>query len=1171
MVANVSNNSNNKVAGKNTWRSWRWVMSWQLVLAACSPAVLISTLVFLSLRDRSPDYQDLTAGYLIFQDGSKAADFGFVLSLILSFSGVLLLLSVVGSLLERRHGTGVLTRFYGLLVYASLPLVATFAQLFLGDLLAFSPINYAVVFTGLVVGFSALSLRKPLTADRYAALVGTSSLTTVLSWLTGIAVILLVNRINPAHPWVTVAAAQDVATYAFTITLLLLVASWLGLGERRARLETRLHALLMSSQLSLPLLYVVLIPTPWELAGERWFGYDTTVALPLLITVIISLAYAELATKARRSWDRLQQGELWQPNESLAALAIGAVLVFIKFSSIALPYISGDDYHFGENLLPYWTLTDGALPFIDHVPAHGLMNYLPGLFANLFFDGSAGTYNAAMSLAAAGFLLLGYWLLARAIGVLPALLAFLLMPLDIEIRRTVQFAFTAVLCLLAEPRLRVRPSVWLVAWGVLGFSLFLYVSGQGSLLIIATFPLALWMLYRAFREEPKRLGYTVLGVLAVVGVLLTATDLLPIVWGALRYGLENSAVYEAAYAVPWADRFYDTRPLNRWLWEVLRVSWLFVAALAVVLTVRTLVWQSFGQTSLTGEENNEQAGDNVDDNNVEDSNIGDNVANVDTKKSTLSAQSTLLFVSVPIALLLLLLIPYALGRIDQGFSRAGVISAWSMSTLLPLLLIRAFPKRLPTILLITTLAGGLLIQSNLGVATRPARLLRIASYAIDTSSVTLTNGEDIGLPRLGTVIMAERDLHRLRNLDAVLSQVVRDGETYLDMTNRNAHYFYLGMEPPIEVGALYNLPNSAQQARAVRELAENPPPIVLAQARNISHDGGSNALRAHLVYRFVVENYIPIAIGQHIYMVRPDRYSWLEKYLERTTNTPLQLADVDEEGAWQNGVRVSEEADAPVAVMLKRDIVTVAPGDTLLFASGARTVARVEEQTLWLEGAPLDPVRDGYPNDVGVRLQQANDESRLALLDEVFRQANLRRLPIAWADAYDSLQSELVPVLDLDAEGIVQLRGNTEFFAPNQYLVSGTDPGVTYYFPAQDIAARDAGILRFDFTCFTDRPVEPQLEIFFSGDDMPDPKSSMRALITPRNGTMLVPLDAYPRWLRLEHAKQIRFDVTRATLDSELCDGFEVSNVQLYQRRSVRELDVLQAPLFDVGRVSAVP
>jgi hypothetical protein len=908
----------------------------------------------------------------------------------------------------------------------------------------------------------------------------------------------------------------------------------------------------------LPLLFVVLIPTPWELAGERWYGYDTTVALPLLITLLISLAYVELAFTTRRSRQRLQAGHLWQPNDSLAALAVGAVLVFTKFSSTPLPYISGDDYHFGENLLPYWTLSDGALPFIDHVPAHGLMNYLPGLFANLFFDGSAGTYNAAMNLAAAGFLLLAYWLLARAIGVLPALLALLLMPLDIEIRRTVQFAFTAVLCVLAEPRLRLRPSVWLVAWGVLGFSAFLYVSGQGALLIIATFPLALWMLYRAFREEPKRLGYTVLSVLAVAGVLLLTTDVLPIVWGALRYGLENSAVYEAAYAVPWADRFYDTRPLNRWLWETLRVSWLFVAALAVVLTVRTLLGQSLEQASVGKEDEKDEQDNN-------------NRASASVNNHMLSAQSRLLFVSVPIALLLLLLIPYALGRIDQGFSRAGVISAWSMSTLLPLMLIRAFPKHVPTVLLVTTLAGGLLIQSNLGVATRPARFLRIAAHANDVSQVTLTAGEEVGLPRLGTVILAERDLHRLRNLDAVLSQVVRDGETYLDMTNRNAHYFYLDKQPPIEVGALYNLPNSAQQARAVRELAENPPPIVLAQARNISHDGGSNALRAHLIYRFVVENYLPIEIGQHIFMVRPDRYNWLEKYLERSTETPLQLADHNEEDAWQNGVRIAEEEDAQAAVVLENDIVTVAPGDVLLFASGERVVARVDEQTLWLEGAPLDPVRDGYPNDVPVRLQETSTETRLALLDEVFRQADLRRLPIAWADAYESLQSQLVPVLDLDAEGIVQLRGDTDFFAPNQYLITGTDPGVTYYFPAQDIAAREAGILRFDFTCFTDTPVEPQLEIFFSGDDMPDPKSSMRALVTPRNGTMLVPLDAYPRWLRLEHAKQIRFDVTVQNPGDELCDGFEVSNVQLYQRRSVRELDALQAPLFNVDRMSATP
>ncbi len=1147
-------------------------MSWQLVLAACAPAVLISTYVFLWLRDRSPAYSDLTAGYLIFQDGSKTADFGFVLSLIVSFSVILLLLSAVASLLRWRHGKDVLVPFLGFLVIASLPLVATFAQLFLGDLLAFSPFNYSVIFTGLVVGFSLLSLRKPLDAARYRELVGMSALTSVLSGFTGIAIILLINRINPNHPWVTADAAHNVATYAITLVILALVACWLGLGQQRWRLETRVHAVLVFVQASLPLLFVVLIPTPWELNDERWFGYQTTLALPIFITLLISAAYTELAFRVRRNVKQLGEAT-FKPGDSLSMLATGSILILMKFSSIALPYITGDDYHFGENLLPWWTLQDaGAVPFVDYVPAHGLMNYLPGLFANLFFDGTAATYNAAMSLAAACFLLAAYVLLARAIGILPAFMALLLMPLDIEIRRTVQFAFTATLCLLSERWLRHRPSLWLVLWGTSGLILFLFVSGQGALLILATLPLALWMFYQALRQEPKKLGVAVLGVVVVGAGLLLTTDLLAMIWGALRYGLENSAVYEAAYAVPWADRFNDTRPLNRWLWEVLRISWLFVAALAVVITVRTLTSRD--------EAVSEASAHNLDTQNTDVENTNETI-NPSTSASPqvqlADKRAALLFVSIPIALLLLLLIPYALGRIDRGLSRAGIISAWSMSTLLPLLLVRAFPKYLPTILLVTTLTGGLLIQSNLGVATRPVRLLRIASYAIDTAEVTLTDASELGLPRLGTVIMAERDLARLQNVHATLSQVVRPGETYLDLSNRNAHYFYFGLLPPIESGAIYNLPNSEQQARAVEDLVENPPPIVLAQARNIAHDGGSNALRAHLIYRFVLENYLPMQLGQQVYMVHPDRYALLEKYRSagasglELANYNATVSEDDDEGiSWKNGIRIADDSEASPAIKLAGDVVTVAPGDVLSFASGERTVTRVEQQTVWLEGAALEPTRDGHPNSISVQLQESSDDANLALLDSIFRQSDLRQLPFAWADAYESLQDELVPVLDLDAEGIVQLRPDTSFLAPNLYLTEGSDPGVTYYFPAQDLAARDAGILSFRFSCWADHEVAPQLEIFFSGDDMPDPRPQMRIVTVPRNGTMLIPLDAYPRWLRLEHAKQIRFDLSSQSVGTALCDGFEISNVQLYQRRSVAELEALRAPLAEAGQVSSL-
>ena len=111
----------------------------------------------------------------------------------------------------------------------------------------------------------------------------------------------------------------------------------------------------------------------------------------------------------------------------------------------------------------------------------------------------------------------------------------------------------------------------------------------------------------------------------------------------------------------------------------------------------------------------------------------------------------------------------------------------------------------------------------------------------------------------------------MKAIKHVLSILVDPGETYLDLTNRNTDYFYLGYKPPIEVGAIYNLVSEGQQYRAIRTLDKRPPPVVLASADNVLHDGGTAAYRSHLLYRYVVERYIPIRIDGFIYLVRPDR------------------------------------------------------------------------------------------------------------------------------------------------------------------------------------------------------------------------------------------------------------------------------------------------------------
>jgi hypothetical protein len=92
----------------------------------------------------------------------------------------------------------------------------------------------------------------------------------------------------------------------------------------------------------------------------------------------------------------------------------------------------------------------------------------------------------------------------------------------------------------------------------------------------------------------------------------------------------------------------------------------------------------------------------------------------------------------------------------------------------------------------------------------------------------------------------------------------KNKESYLDLTSRNAQYFYLDRMPPIKITAPYNMPSSSQQNNVIESLEGNLPGLSLLAGNNIIHDGGGLALRNHYLYRFVIENYVPFEMDEFI-------------------------------------------------------------------------------------------------------------------------------------------------------------------------------------------------------------------------------------------------------------------------------------------------------------------
>jgi hypothetical protein len=68
---------------------------------------------------------------------------------------------------------------------------------------------------------------------------------------------------------------------------------------------------------------------------------------------------------------------------------------------------------------------------------------------------------------------------------------------------------------------------------------------------------------------------------------------------------------------------------------------------------------------------------------------------------------------------------------------------------------------------------------------------------------------------------------------------------------------------------------------------------VLASADNALIDGGTVALRAHLLYRYVAKQYLPVKVENVIYLVRPDRLERLKAYFASVAGSIPQIGTKD--------------------------------------------------------------------------------------------------------------------------------------------------------------------------------------------------------------------------------------------------------------------------------------
>lgn len=790
-------------------------LSWQVGLAATVLGIAGGSVAALLAASGPVPHPAAVVGELTYLGRGKAADFAFAYAVLIVACISYLALDAARRRLPGQAGS-TLER---LLVYASLPAVFWFAGQVLGGPFRADETGLAgdaiwlsalltVVSAALCVIASRVAWPDP---DSLGDAVVNALLAAGFAALSAIGAATAAARIFPLSADGFAAATLPAAGLAAIGALLLWLLVIARPGLRGPLVSRRLVVL---AQLGLPLCFFALVLPPASVDGQLMRQAPVTPAL----LAVVSLAALGGFLALTHAWRH-------ERAHRVPAMSVAAVVALALFADgTPIPYgmdMPADLYHHGEWLIPWdqWR-THGLLPYLDYSPSHGLINYLDGLVNDVLMDGTLAGFAQARQVVRAAVLVGAAAVLCRFAGPLPTLLALLLFP--VTGRYTILLLVLAGFCLLALAVRTARPVSWLVLWALYGTALVFLAPGQGAMFVVAWAPTGVWQLWRAVREEPRRLATAAMAA-AVLAVLAWLPERGPgsILLAEIRFILENRPLYAAVHGLDWRISLERDGPITPAFFEALRNLWIVaLAALAVFAA------QSGWRVLRSGQR----------------------------------PDSALCF-AIAAALFLVLVVPHTIGRIDPGVpSRPGALSVFALALLcLPLIAHLGRLHRGGTAVVLTVAIGMLAPAFDHRPGITPVLELPQTVRAA-AAGERFVDGREIGIPAFGRTVVPTGVIDRMVHLNARLDTWLDADETFLDMTNANADYFYLRRRVPIESGAVLTLPADGMQRRSVARLATSPPPVILLSDHRGPAGWFAPSLRAPILYRWVIDE---IAAGRY--------------------------------------------------------------------------------------------------------------------------------------------------------------------------------------------------------------------------------------------------------------------------------------------------------------------
>jgi hypothetical protein len=518
-----------------------------------------------------------------------------------------------------------------------------------------------------------------------------------------------------------------------------------------------------------------------------------------------------------------------------------AVALFVFFTPPPYSVTVADDFHLGETLIPWQQLTVfGQRLYTDFVSVQGVLGLSYGAINEWLFAGTVATYPIA-----------AFWMLAIANGVTAIAICrtigsgwgLILAPITFTMLDRVLLV-PLLFLLLASRWATSSAARWIAMFVTVAALHFLWIPSTGTAFALSGAVFFIAALFLVIQNA--RLGsFSKREVAHVIGAVALVAAIAPFLGGALSFVTENGSTNAVAYGVmieanhlpPNFPRWFGDPFFDMLVWEGIRFGGWLVGAFGL-LTIAALA----GRTAVTQRLPQ-----------------GNRIA-------------AILILGIGGAAFAYALIPYSAGRIDGGgLSRSGCITLLLFGFFIPMV-VALYKRSIGVFPLALTVLGLLLgvrfayAPPTLGyLVERANQIVQIPGDAVNVT------GSAQELPNLGGGYVTARTWDEITRLRQALAVYLKDGETYFDLTNRSAFYFFLGKRVPSPYSADYLAANGAIQNRIVERLERERPPVAWV-GPVMRFDESPTAIRSYRVLRWFLESgyRYESAFGNQ-FLVRPDR------------------------------------------------------------------------------------------------------------------------------------------------------------------------------------------------------------------------------------------------------------------------------------------------------------